>query len=440
MAHLNGTANPGATPGANGNPSPTPSTAAGHSNETLYKAVKSQQRFEKLHSRFSGGKSFAEENQKWRTVAVVTSYLINALSIAGAFYGAVWLFGWFGAGKEVSYVLAAALLLMVEIGRRWAADFVWDKWFHLGKVAAAFLALNIALFVVSATSSGFGIYRGIVDNSQPAPTLSDSTLIKMEGEAAAIRGDIETAKDTKWKGTVTVDAQKAIKSSSKSLATLTDAITDRRAKLSSKQETAETEHTADVRTVGLIAVAIYLFLELIFQICVRFVSLYDYREFLSRTEQGQKSIAPTPSAAALQVDPATLAQLVGNARSGGVHSLNIVSPGFAAYMGHGTTGANDNRKEVLTDNNGADLLNDNRKEQAILRQQDSPDFTDANDNRLNENRKASTTDKGKERTCCHCGQPYIYGHIKQKYCSDNCRITAWQQRTNATVKKRKRKA
>lgn len=299
--------------------------------EKLFKAIKSQTRFEKLHSRFSQ-KDFVQENERWRLVAVVTSYLINALSISGAFYGAFSLFQWFGAGREISGALALVLLALVEIARRWAADGIWDKWFHVGKVAGGLLALNIALFAISASSSGYGIYTGIEDSAPPPQAIQDSTLNKMEAEAAAIRSDIETAKKTKWKGTVTVDAQRTIKSSSKSLATLTDAITERRAALSSKQEATEQEHRLTVQHVGMIAVCIYLLLEIVFQVCIRFVSYYDWREYILRTEQGQKSLTPTPTAAAVQIDPQTLAALMANAKTGGFYPLNFVNPAFQDFM------------------------------------------------------------------------------------------------------------
>lgn len=39
------------------------------------------------------------------------------------------------------------------------------------------------------------------------------------------------------------------------------------------------------------------------------------------------------------------------------------------------------------------------------------------------------------RTCEHCAQPYTYKHAKQRFCSEQCRINAWQQQTGRTVKK-----
>jgi len=44
-----------------------------------------------------------------------------------------------------------------------------------------------------------------------------------------------------------------------------------------------------------------------------------------------------------------------------------------------------------------------------------------------------------ERICLHCSTAYVYRHHKQKYCSDDCRINAWQERTGKKLKKKKRK-
>jgi len=379
--------------------------------EKLFKAIKSQTRFEKLHSRFSQ-KDFVQENERWRLVAVVTSYLINALSISGAFYGAFSLFQWFGAGREISGALAVVLLALVEIARRWAADGIWDKWFHVGKVAGGLLALNLALFAISASSSGYGIYTGIEDSAPPVEVVQDSTLTKMESEAAAIRSDIETAKKTKWRGTVTVDAQRTIKSSSKSLATLTDAITERRAALSSKQEATEQEHRLTVQHVGMIAVGIYLLLEIVFQCCIRFVSLIDWREYVLRIEQGQKTLSPTPAAAAVQIDPATLASLMANVKTGGVFPLNFTASVLPPVF---------NDANEAFEASGPATDNANRKE-------------------INANRQTQNVAPENGRICVNCGTLYVYGHARQKYCSENCRVTAWQRRTGKQVKKGKRKA
>lgn len=49
----------------------------------------------------------------------------------------------------------------------------------------------------------------------------------------------------------------------------------------------------------------------------------------------------------------------------------------------------------------------------------------------NENRKEANL-----RRCVHCEAEYIYKHHKQKYCSDNCRIAAYNKRNGTKIKYR----
>ena len=56
------------------------------------------------------------------------------------------------------------------------------------------------------------------------------------------------------------------------------------------------------------------------------------------------------------------------------------------------------------------------------------------ENRLTKNAQVSHN-LLKDRVCEHCGGSYIYAHNKQKYCSDKCRMTAWEARTGAKLRK-----
>lgn len=363
---------------------------ANHSDETLFHAVKQQQDFEKLHRRFAA-KDFISRNQFWRLAALVTSYLINAISITGAFYGAFTLFRYFGAGQEISGILAAGLLILIEIGRRKAADSVWDDWFKMKSVAAGFLMLNIILFCLSASSSGYGIYQGITDAAPPAPTIQDSTLHQLEQQAAAIQANIDASKKTTWRGKITSESQKAIARYSETQAKLLAAITERTANNTAKEEAIERSHREEIKLAACIAVGVYLILEMFFQACMAFMSYYDYRKYLLELQAGRQSVL-THQPQTVSIDPDTLAALMHNAKTGGLYPLNIVAPALQNLMPPG------NVSEPI------------------------------NENRINENRKRSGK-VGKERTCEHCGEAYIYNHAKQKYCSDECRMKAWEERT-----------
>lgn len=385
----------------NGQQSTAPSagnTTANHSDETLFHAVRQQQEFENLHSRFAA-KDFISKNRFWRLAALVTSYLINAISITGAFYGAFTLFRYFGAGQEVSSALAAGLLILIEIGRRKAADSVWDDWFKMKSVAAGFLALNIILFCLSASSSGYGIYQGITDAAPPAPTIQDTTLQRLEQQAAAIQANIDASKKTTWRGKITSDSQKAIARYSETQANLLTAITERTANKTAKEDAIERTHREEIKLAACIAVGVYLILEAFFQACMAFMSHYDYRKYLLQIQAGRHSVL-THQPQPVSIDPATLATLMHNAKTGGLYPLNVVAPAFQNMMPPGKV------SEPL------------------------------NENRINENRKRSGK-VGKDRICEHCGEAYIYNHAKQKYCCDECRMKAWEERTGKTLNRGK---
>jgi len=42
-----------------------------------------------------------------------------------------------------------------------------------------------------------------------------------------------------------------------------------------------------------------------------------------------------------------------------------------------------------------------------------------------------------QRLCEHCQTPYIYGHARQRYCTEVCRVAAWEGRTGKTLKKQR---
>lgn len=42
-----------------------------------------------------------------------------------------------------------------------------------------------------------------------------------------------------------------------------------------------------------------------------------------------------------------------------------------------------------------------------------------------------------ERLCQHCQQSYVYGHARQRYCSEVCRVASWETRTGRTLQKQR---
>jgi hypothetical protein len=45
----------------------------------------------------------------------------------------------------------------------------------------------------------------------------------------------------------------------------------------------------------------------------------------------------------------------------------------------------------------------------------------------------------KLRVCANCSKSYVYGHARQKYCKDKCRIEFWEKKNGRKLKKKKAK-
>jgi hypothetical protein len=59
------------------------------------------------------------------------------------------------------------------------------------------------------------------------------------------------------------------------------------------------------------------------------------------------------------------------------------------------------------------------------------DFTHLKSKTANENHNENHNEN--RITCLHCGIVYVKKHHKQKYCCENCRIAAWELRTNTKL-------
>lgn len=64
-------------------------------------------------------------------------------------------------------------------------------------------------------------------------------------------------------------------------------------------------------------------------------------------------------------------------------------------------------------------------------------YTIAANLRTDENRltKIVPTIQSAERTCEYCNTPYVHRHAKQRFCSEKCRVSAWEQANGKTLKR-----
>jgi hypothetical protein len=164
-----------------------------------------------------------------------------------------------------------------------------------------------------------------------------------------------------------------------------EALADRAAKVDKMQ----------VYSVGAAIVA-----EAVFLLCTAFIFYFLFRHFaemMEIVEAGEKRRA-NEAADSSAADPAATTKPAG---------ATVAQPITTNGHGVGTS-------------NGVPITNDVRRPIGF-----------AYGNRITETVHAN------QRLCKHCQQPYTYGHARQVYCQDFCRVAAWEIRTGQTLKKQR---
>ena len=135
--------------------------------------------------------------------------------------------------------------------------------------------------------------------------------------------------------------------------------------------------------------------ELIFLLCTIFIFYYLFRHF-----------AETEAEAAESSEAATVGQ---SATVGATLAQPFSSNGHHATTGNGVPISNEVRRPI--------------------------GFSYANRNAPARTENVQTQNVGNQRLCEHCQNAYTYGHARQRYCTEVCRVAAWESRTGRTLKK-----
>lgn len=239
-----------------------------------------EQRKEKLRRRFEKG-DFCTQNKAWRFICSLVSYVVQILSALTCYYGVYYALNFVTSSPIFAMLFTAVLLIAMLWVQRESSDRFWDNFWQTSKIDYKWIVLSASIALISAAGSTFGIYKGIEENvAEAAVITNDSTLLALQSNQDKIAQDIALAQKTRWKGTVTSDSQKAIKSFAKTQSKLVEALLLRQSTVDGKNEVIEAEHKKDVFQAILFCVILYLLLELIFEVCMSFASKYDYIKYL----------------------------------------------------------------------------------------------------------------------------------------------------------------
>ncbi len=376
-------------------------------------------------------KSLAATNAaKVKTLSLL-SYLPNILSATTAGFFVLYLLS--GYTQTVAIVLGALLLLIVvaiEVGKRYLIASAAKDRYTIGKVAPLAVGALVLLFGASMTASYFGGMALVVETAAPPDRPHNPEVDSLKNLLAAELGTIERLQKTTWKGKVTSDAVKGINRSKQIQTSLTDRIMTLEAQSDTEHSTLLQKHTAKHLNFGYIlgALAALADVFLLGMIWTAWHLRYQVAAVTSRKTASQKAAKNDET------------QAVADAAFEAIKAATKAAED-AALAATAATHAAARSARIDTYGHNPAHLNNAPTERKIGFTADRNDTrNDTNENRNNENRNTKIVNENRitegNRVCEHCGTAYTYRHKKQKYCSEQCRIAAWQHNTGRTFRKK----
>ena len=292
-------------------------------------------RYERLKRRFNDDQPWFVRNAHWRSKAEFFSYVANITSCLGLSYATIIMLDFIPI-PYVNYILAIVLLFSFEYLKRKFSDLFWDIYHSTGAIDwKSGLTNFVVLFGLSLAGTGYGVWFYAQDNDPGAAALRE--------ELAKVEESIKTHENNKKGDVIYWNSQEILqgKEGSVGLYAERDLIKDKIGKIEGEQivtteDTGYVYEKANFRKYGSLLLAILL--EIVFEICMSFMSKYDYHKFkLAELAMKQKQGAGIPPSQVsilnnLQAENDMLRAQLANTQS---TQLNGNSFGTNNYKGEG---------------------------------------------------------------------------------------------------------
>lgn len=351
--------------------------------EQAYEDLLVSQDFQRLQNKYTVKPYYFKFKDLKRFLSGFT-WFIQAVTVAVSFMAIIGLLA-----PMMPYPAAVffsfASLVCVEILKRLTfkpsvKEFLQFRKFSVFQILIAFAMLGVSLWL-----TWNGTHKAVFELTAP-PTLVnvDSTVSYEKQRIKEINADIAQAKKITWKGKITEKGQKLIEKLTNERAKIQDKLDTKETTTTAKNEQTTADHTAKTMTSATHFKYLTLCLDLLLFALLAWLEYYDYRSLAEFSEL--KAAAIQQQALHGKSDPTAAVKR---------QALNATDPPFSQ-----------NRDRVIIKG----FLPNAVKQQAL---------------------------NGKERICEHCGGEYIYRIHNQKYCTEGCRISAWEARTGKKFKKPK---
>lgn len=400
MAFFNNNVNSGTFP----NDEPATTLQTSNPYDGLHKDFNNSRLFKRLKDKHQP-KPYWKSNRKMYLAVLSTSYLFNILSaLTAAALVFMFVMGLTNSAT-ISAVITAAALVSLEYMKRETAGKLFHGWLQFKSAPAGLIATVILLSGISTTASYFGAEATVMQFTRPVQLTDMSDQIApLEGQIKEIDDQIKAAAQNTWQGKMTQRAQKTVDRLSASKAALTDELVRVRQRTDDMNDEAMYEHE-ETTAMNASAFAFFTaFSELALLLCLFYCQYYDFRSFAEYSHVSAMQSGNAPRAAG--------------------------QTGFRRMNGDGLNGRNHYEESLDMANSVNRSAYPNERPQIGFRY---------GNRSLEESENPPKVVKSAIglRRCACCNDEYVYGHSRQIYCSDVCRITTWKAKNTRNANRLK---
>ena len=357
-------------PNPEADPSPTLETTNPHSQR--HKEFDNTRLFKRLADKHTP-KPYWKAYRGIHNAVSGVSLLFNALSALTASALVYFFILGLTSSPLAAGVLTITLLGALEYMKRETAAKLFHGWLQFKTAAPGMIAAVLSLSAISTAASYFGA-EATVKNFTAPPEIAAADITDIEGRMAQIDEQIASAQKNQWRGIMTPRAQKTVELLTAERGRLQEEALRRQERADMQADEIMTEHESEMEINSGAFALFTLISEISLILCLFYMQYYDFRSY-------------SEYAMAKKGESATGRGTEQNYRN---------APGYD-YGGGGNA------------RNGTERAGTHNKIG------------------FEYGKRTERTNETKQRTCTHCGTPYVYGHARQRFCSDQCRITNWKQ-------------
>ncbi len=320
-------------------------------------------------------KPYHQTHSKLYYTAKVAGYVCQLFTAAAA---AIWIHTTAATltGMAVALILTGIAVAAIEAAKRTTGEAAAIQFIMYGTMSPL-VVVSIALIALSTTAAYYGADRAIIVGSGEAVKVNrDSTTAIHQATIDDANATIQQAKKAKWNGSITAQGLRIIEQAERRKAAAQERITVAEQRADTIDDATAATHAQTTNKIGTTASAITIVCELCLLLCLFYANYYQHR---SAIEAG---ITTTPPTVPTTITP-TPTQLPTVAR---IKAGRVVVAGF---NNNATAGKYESTNSTST--NG--------------------------------------------RTCENCNVPITVGSARRRFCSDPCRIAAWEKRTGRSFTK-----